>query len=105
MNVLRNLFRRPLMGELMAAKVAQIACYVVATGVFILAMLKLTRLPLTEAELFFGILQVIAVFALMLCAGTLVRIEAELRCRRTMTTPSAIVPDSDIPEPDIDTEV
>ena len=85
MNTLRTLLGQQLLGDVMAAKVAQIACYVIALVVFVVAILKLTSFTLTEAELFFGILQIVAVFGLMICAGTLVRIEAELRRRREVS--------------------
>ena len=64
--------------ELSGAKFAQIACYVSAVGVCAIAMWKIGTLQLTESELFFGVLQVLVVFMLIICVGTLVRIHAEL---------------------------
>ncbi len=55
MNAITKLLCRPLCSDLFAAKVVQIACYVIAIGVFVLAIMKLTTLPLTEQQLFFGI--------------------------------------------------
>ena len=81
MNTLRVLLTRPLASRVTAAKVAQAICYVVAVGIFVLAILKLTALSLNEKELFFGLLLVLALFSSMICGGTLVRIEAELRRR------------------------
>ncbi len=60
------------------AKIAQVVSYAVAIGFFVLAVKKLSTLKLTEAELFFGVLLVLAVFLLTICVGTLVRIQAEL---------------------------
>ena len=88
MSALRRMLCRRLVSELLAARVAQIACYIIATGVFVIALRKLTKLPLAEADLFFGILEVIAVFSLMICAGTLVRVEAESRRRNGSDTNS-----------------
>ena len=79
MNAITKLLGRPLCSDLLVAKIAQIACYVIAIGIFVLAILKLTTLTLTEQQLFFGILQVLAVVLMMICAGSLVRIDAEVR--------------------------
>lgn len=72
---------RRLCSELTVAKASQVATYVVAMGIFVLATLKLASLRLTEAELFFGILLIGALLSSMICCGTLVRIEAELKER------------------------
>ena len=86
MNAILGFLNRRLGSDLWAAKVAQVVCYIVAVGVLVLAIFKLGRLPLTEVELFFGILLILAVFLLMICGGTLVRIEAELRKRNDSNT-------------------
>jgi len=87
MNTLKLFFSRRLCGDLSAAKFAQVACYIVALGVFVLSVFKLTTLQLTETELFFGVLLVLAVFSSMICGGTLVRIEAELTKRNETRSP------------------
>ena len=79
MNAIRHLLGLQLATELLAAKVAQVVGYIVAIVVFVLATLKLATLQLTEVELFFGILLVLAVLSSMICGATLVRIEAEVR--------------------------
>ena len=81
MNALKLFFSRRLSSDLSAAKIAQVACYIIALGVFVLSVFKLTTLQLTETELFFGVLLVLAVFSSMICGGTLIRIEAELTNR------------------------
>ena len=78
MNTARRFLGWQMASELSSAKFAQIAAYVVAIGFFALAMKKIATLQLTEAELFFGILQVLTLFVLTICGGTLVRIHAEL---------------------------
>ena len=87
MNALKLFFIRRLASDLSAAKFAQVACYIIALGVFVLSVFKLTTLQLTEAELFFGVLLVLALFSSMLCGGTLVRIEAELTKRNDTRSP------------------
>ncbi len=79
MNAIRQLLGLELVTELLAAKVAQVVGYVIAIVVFVLATLRLATLQLTEVELFFVILLVLAVFSSMICGATLVRIEAEVR--------------------------
>jgi len=78
MHTLRRFLGWQLTSELSGAKFAQITCYVSAFGIFALMIRKIGRLQLTEAELFFGVLQVLVVFMLIICVGTLVRIHAEL---------------------------
>ena len=78
MHMLRRLFGTQLASDLSSAKFTQIVCYISAVGFFALATWKIARLPLTEAELFFGILQMLAVVMLVICIGTLIRIHEEL---------------------------
>ncbi len=87
MNALKVVLGRRLGSDLSAARFAQIACYVIAVGVFVLSVFKLTTLQLTETEFFFGTLLVLAVFLSMICGGTLVRIEAEIRKRNESDAP------------------
>ena len=53
-----------------------------AIGFFVIAVRKIATLQLTEAQLFFGVLQVLTLFLLIICGGTLARIEAELTKKR-----------------------
>ena len=69
-NVLR-LFKRNLTSTGFDAKAAQMAFWICSLVVMVAGTLKLTRLPLTEAELFFGILLVMAVTILGTIAGLL----------------------------------
>jgi hypothetical protein len=78
MNTVRRFLGWQITSELSSAKFSQIAAYVVAVGFLALAMKKIATLQLTEAELFFGILQVLTLFILTIYGGTLVRIHAEL---------------------------
>jgi len=61
-----------------AGRAAQFISYVAAVGLLVLGFHKLDRLSngLSEAELFFGVLLVIATGLLMICLGTLTRIAA-----------------------------
>jgi len=78
MHTLRRFLGWQITSELSGAKFVQVLCYVSAIGFFALAMWKIATLQLTEAELFFGVLQTLAVLLLIICVGTLVRIEVEL---------------------------
>lgn len=51
------------------AKVGQIGSWFAAGVVFLLGMYKLTKLPLSETELFFGLLLVLTVSLLMVLMG------------------------------------
>jgi hypothetical protein len=72
-DVLR-LFRRNLTSTGFDAKAAQIACWICSLIVMVAGILKLTRLQLTEAELFIGVLVVMAVTILCIIAGLLMPI-------------------------------
>ena len=78
MHALRRLLGLQICSDLFVGKVGQIASYVVGVGFLALSLRKIGTLPLTEAQLFFGVLFVLAVFLLIICGGTLARIEAEL---------------------------
>lgn len=51
------------------AKVGQIGCWIAAVTVLGMGMYKLTKLPLSETELFFGVLLVLTVSLLMVLMG------------------------------------
>ena len=57
---------------------AQMACYIAGVLLLCLGFYKLNTMgsALSEIELFYGILQVLAVALLMICLGTLTRIAA-----------------------------
>lgn len=61
-----------------AGRAAQFISYVAAVGLLALGFYKLDRLSngLSEAELFFGVLLVLATGLLLICLGTLTRIAA-----------------------------
>ncbi len=61
------------------AGMGQMACWAVAILVLALGFLKLASLPLTETELFFGLLLVLAVVLLSVNFGMLLRIDSKRR--------------------------
>ena len=65
------------------ARFAQFACWAGSILVLGLGFLKLASLPLTETELFLGLLLVLAVGLLGVNLGFLVRIEDNTRQRNT----------------------
>ncbi len=69
MNHVFRMMIRPLTSGSTDAKWAQIACWLASGMVLVLGMLKLTKLPLTETELFFGVLLVLTVGLLGLLIG------------------------------------
>ena len=81
MNVIRQLLGHELTSDLFAAKFAQFASYAGAIGFLVLAVMKMSKLPLTEVQFFFGLLLILTVTLLMICGGTLARIDAEVRKR------------------------
>jgi hypothetical protein len=78
MRALRRFLGWRIGSDLLAAKVAQTTSYVLAIGFVLLAVRKMATFQLTESQLFFGMLLVLAVFLLIVCGGSLARIEAEL---------------------------
>jgi hypothetical protein len=78
MHAIRKLLALQLGSDLFVGKVAQIASYVVAVGFLALSAREIAMLKLTEEQLFFGILLVLAVFLLIIYGGMLARIDAEL---------------------------
>ena len=61
------------------AGMGQLACWAASILVLGLGFLKLASLPLTETELFFGLLLVLAVGLLCVNLGMLVRVENSTR--------------------------
>ena len=56
-----------------------IACWVAALLVLVLGFLKLASLPVSETQLFFGLLLVLTVGLLGICLGFLIQIANGLR--------------------------
>ena len=63
------------------ANMGQMACWIGAICILVLGFIKLTLLPLTETELFFGLLLVIAVAQLQVTLGMLIRVFHKMRQR------------------------
>ena len=61
------------------ARMGQLSCWGVSVLVLVLGFLKLAALPLTETELFFGLMLVFAVMLLAWNLGMLVRIDSNTR--------------------------
>lgn len=78
MNPLLRLMTRPLTSNMTDVKWGQCACWLASIAVLVLGMYKLTDLPLTETELFFGLLLVVAVTML----GVLIGLVLPLAVRR-----------------------
>jgi hypothetical protein len=78
MHTIRRLLWQPIASDLLAGKLAQILAYVAAIGFFVIALKKIATMQLTEEQLFFGVLQVLILFLVIIHGGTLARIEAEL---------------------------
>lgn len=72
-NLIRSCFRN-LTTSRFDAKAAQAACWICSLLVLVVGVLKLTRLQLTETELFLSILLVLAVAILCLITGLLMPI-------------------------------
>ncbi len=69
MNHVFRTMTRPLTSSRADAKWGQIACWLASGMVLVLGMLKLTELPLTETEFFFGVLLVLTVGLLGVLIG------------------------------------
>jgi len=69
-----RLFTRNLTSTGFDAKMAKMACWICSAVVMVAGILKLARLQLTESELFFGILLVLAVAILFIILGLLMPI-------------------------------
>jgi uncharacterized membrane protein len=74
MNDVLQLFKRNFSSAQFDAKAVQMFCWASSLLVMVGGILKLTRLPLTESELFFGILLVMSMSILLVIAGILVPI-------------------------------
>jgi hypothetical protein len=72
MNQVIRTMTRPLTSSRTDAKWTQIACWLASGIVLLLGMLKLTTLPLSETELFFGLLLVLTVGLLCVLLGLVV---------------------------------
>jgi hypothetical protein len=78
MRIVRALGRK-LSSDRFDAGMGQISCWGVSILVLVLGLLKLAALPLTETELFFGLMLVFAVALLAWNLGMLVRIDSSTR--------------------------
>lgn len=74
MGFLARLAKAPLTTARFDARLGQIVCFVAAIAVFVLAVLKLCSLRLTERELFIGLLAAIACTLLLIVIGLLLPI-------------------------------
>ncbi|MCA9156262.1 MAG: hypothetical protein R3C99_19165 [Pirellulaceae bacterium] len=77
-----RLFRYDLTSPRLDAKVGQILCWLSSAGVMTLGMWKLTRLQVTEKELFFGVLLVLAVSLLGVVLGMLLPLVEDVSRRQ-----------------------
>lgn len=80
MRIARALGRK-LSSDRFDAGVGQLSCWGVSILVLVLGFLKLAALPLTQTELFFGLMLVSAVALLAWNLGMLVRIEGNTRLK------------------------
>lgn len=76
-----QLLKRQMTSPSFDAKAGQIASWIASALVLILGMFKLCRLPLTETELFFGVLLVLTVSLL----GVLIGLVLPIAARATIT--------------------
>ena len=74
MKVLIRLLNQQVSCESVDGWVAQIVCYLAGVGVMILGFWKLTRLSVTEVELFLGALLVLLVAVVMIAIGLLMHL-------------------------------
>ena len=79
MNALSRLLQRPLTSSMFDARVGQMACWLGSLLIMVLGIFKLTRLPLNETELFFGVLLVMTVTLLGVLIGLVLPLVAEKR--------------------------
>ncbi len=63
-------------------KLGQIVCFIAGIFLFALSTWKLTKLHLTEAELFLGILLIIAVTLLFIILGLLLPMASAVRSKQ-----------------------
>lgn len=74
MSKISSLMSRRFTSDALDARVGQFVCWVGAVLVLMLGFYKLLRLPLTEVELFFGLLLVSAVSLLCVLIGLVIPI-------------------------------
>lgn len=74
-NAIRR-FTKPMTSQAFDAKVAQIAAWGAAIAVLVLGFQKLCRLPLTETELFFGVVLVMTLGLMMTLIGLVLPLAA-----------------------------
>ena len=65
---MRNI-TRPITSPSFDSRIGQVACWTSSLVLLVLGMLKLTTLPLTETELFFGVLLVLIASQLCVLIG------------------------------------
>lgn len=65
--------------DLFDARLGQMVCFVAAIALFVIAVLKLCRLGLTEGQLIIGLLAAIACSLLLVVLGFLIPVSAAVR--------------------------
>ena len=71
-------FNRPLVSDRAAVFAAQLACFAAAMAVFIVPVLKLSSLGLTEGDLMIGLLTATACMLLMVNLGVVLPLAARV---------------------------
>ena len=85
MKFLLQLLRKPVVSEKVGAQLASSVAYGASALLLVLSLFKVTKLGLTETQLFFGILLIFAVSIQLAFAGLLVEIYWELKKQRGRT--------------------
>ncbi len=76
---IRQLLGKRVTDNLFDARLGQVVCFIAGVLVLALSLWKLTRLELTEAQLFFGVLLSLAVPLLFIVIGLLLPISSAMR--------------------------
>lgn len=79
MGLIARLAKARVTTESFDARVGQVLCFVAAVALFVVAVLKLSRLRLSEGQLIIGLLAAIACTLLLVVLGLLIPISIAVR--------------------------
>ncbi len=83
MNNATRVWTRRISRESVDSGIAQFICYLAGIGILVLGFWKLTRMPVTETELFFGVLLVLLTAVVMIAIGLLMHLIQLVKDRNT----------------------
>ena len=79
MQIVKRLLAFRVSSNRLDGRIGQFTCYAVGFLIFVFGILKLTRMELTEAQLFFGVLLIVILWPLWVGLGLLLELTQAIK--------------------------